>query len=137
MCINWYIWIWAENTFFFLFFYNIWCQMTNYEGVAVGCGWQAFVAYVNIGSYYIVGIPLGSLLGFYFKLGAKVRYLFLLVLSSSLLIGCKYGTTRKDSPNYYVVYEGNMVRDDRRDTNANHYIDMGHLPNRLEERGIP
>ena len=111
--------------------------MTNYEGVAVGCGWQAFVAYVNIGSYYIVGIPLGSLLGFYFKLGAKVRYLFLLVLSSSLLIGCKYGTTRKDSPNYYVVYEGNMVRDDRRDSNAIHYIDMGHLPNRLEERGIP
>ncbi|XP_057506185.1 protein DETOXIFICATION 40-like isoform X3 [Actinidia eriantha] len=41
------------------------------SGVAVGCGWQAFVAYVNIGSYYIVGIPLGSLLGFYFKLGAK------------------------------------------------------------------
>uniref|UniRef100_A0A5B7AHG5 Protein DETOXIFICATION n=1 Tax=Davidia involucrata TaxID=16924 RepID=A0A5B7AHG5_DAVIN len=41
------------------------------SGVAVGCGWQAFVAYVNVGCYYIVGIPLGSLLGFYFKLGAK------------------------------------------------------------------
>lgn len=41
------------------------------SGVAVGCGWQAFVAYVNVGCYYVVGIPVGSLLGFYFNLGAK------------------------------------------------------------------
>ncbi|CAM0958462.1 unnamed protein product [Alopecurus aequalis] len=40
------------------------------SGVAVGCGWQAFVAYVNIGCYYVVGVPLGCLLGFYFDLGA-------------------------------------------------------------------
>lgn len=40
-------------------------------GVAVGCGWQAFVAYVNVGCYYVVGIPLGSVLGFYFNFGAK------------------------------------------------------------------
>ena len=43
------------------------------SGVAVGCGWQAFVAYVNVGCYYVVGIPLGCLLGFYFDLGAAVR----------------------------------------------------------------
>nr|GMC81450.1 protein DETOXIFICATION 40-like [Ipomoea batatas] len=41
------------------------------SGVAVGCGWQSFVAYVNVGCYYIVGIPLGCLLGFKFDLGAK------------------------------------------------------------------
>ncbi|XP_074270119.1 protein DETOXIFICATION 40-like [Silene latifolia] len=41
------------------------------SGVAVGCGWQTFVAYVNVGCYYVVGIPLGVLLGFYFKLGVK------------------------------------------------------------------
>ncbi|KAG6484404.1 protein DETOXIFICATION 40-like [Zingiber officinale] len=41
------------------------------SGVAVGCGWQAFVAYVNVGCYYVVGVPLGSLLGFKFGLGAK------------------------------------------------------------------
>ncbi|KAH7859583.1 hypothetical protein Vadar_002897 [Vaccinium darrowii] len=41
------------------------------SGVAVGCGWQAFVAYVNVGCYYVIGIPLGALLGFYFKLDAK------------------------------------------------------------------
>ncbi|KAF6168070.1 hypothetical protein GIB67_011455 [Kingdonia uniflora] len=41
------------------------------SGVVVGCGWQAFVAYVNIGCYYVVGVPLGVLLGFTFDLGAK------------------------------------------------------------------
>ncbi|PSS04701.1 Protein DETOXIFICATION like [Actinidia chinensis var. chinensis] len=41
------------------------------SGVAVGCGWQAFVAYVNVGCYYIVGIPLGCLLGFKLDLGVK------------------------------------------------------------------
>ncbi|KAI4295884.1 hypothetical protein L6164_035882 [Bauhinia variegata] len=40
------------------------------SGVAVGCGWQAFVAYVNIGSYYFIGVPLGALLGIKFDLGA-------------------------------------------------------------------
>ncbi|CAI0407185.1 unnamed protein product [Linum tenue] len=41
------------------------------SGVAVGCGWQAFVAYVNVGSYYVVGVPIGILFGFTFNLGAK------------------------------------------------------------------
>ncbi|XP_017701205.3 protein DETOXIFICATION 40-like [Phoenix dactylifera] len=41
------------------------------SGVAVGCGWQAFVAYVNVGCYYVVGIPIGVLLGFKFNYGAK------------------------------------------------------------------
>ncbi|XP_021719696.1 protein DETOXIFICATION 40-like isoform X1 [Chenopodium quinoa] len=41
------------------------------SGVAVGCGWQSFVAYVNVACYYVVGIPVGVLLGFYFKLGVK------------------------------------------------------------------
>ncbi|KAF8391556.1 hypothetical protein HHK36_023862 [Tetracentron sinense] len=41
------------------------------SGVAVGCGWQAFVAYVNVGCYYVVGVPVGALLGFKFDLGAK------------------------------------------------------------------
>ncbi|KAJ3676593.1 hypothetical protein LUZ60_004005 [Juncus effusus] len=33
------------------------------SGVAIGSGWQGLVAYVNFGSYYLVGIPLGILLG--------------------------------------------------------------------------
>jgi len=31
------------------------------------------VAYVNIGSYYLIGIPLGILLGWLFNLGVLVR----------------------------------------------------------------
>ncbi|KFK39485.1 hypothetical protein AALP_AA3G250300 [Arabis alpina] len=42
-----------------------------FSGVAVGCGWQKFVAKVNVGCYYIIGIPLGTLFGFYFKFDAK------------------------------------------------------------------
>ncbi|CAN1811077.1 Protein DETOXIFICATION 40 [Linum perenne] len=40
-------------------------------GVAVGCGWQAFVAYVNVGCYYLIGIPLGCIMGFKFDMGVK------------------------------------------------------------------
>ncbi|KAH9690537.1 protein DETOXIFICATION 27 [Citrus sinensis] len=39
------------------------CIQPVLTGVAVGCGWQALVAFVNIGSYYIVGVPLGVFLG--------------------------------------------------------------------------
>uniref|UniRef100_A0A453L0U4 Protein DETOXIFICATION n=1 Tax=Aegilops tauschii subsp. strangulata TaxID=200361 RepID=A0A453L0U4_AEGTS len=39
------------------------------SGVAVGSGWQALVAYVNIGSYYLIGVPFGVLLGWTFHLG--------------------------------------------------------------------
>ncbi|XP_008804797.1 protein DETOXIFICATION 27-like [Phoenix dactylifera] len=39
------------------------------SGVAVGSGWQAMVAYVNIGSYYLIGVPLGVLMGWLFNLG--------------------------------------------------------------------
>ncbi|XP_009109403.2 protein DETOXIFICATION 40 [Brassica rapa] len=41
------------------------------SGVAVGCGWQTFVAKVNVGCYYIIGIPIGTLFGFYFEYDAK------------------------------------------------------------------
>uniref|UniRef100_A0A0A9GCC8 Protein DETOXIFICATION n=1 Tax=Arundo donax TaxID=35708 RepID=A0A0A9GCC8_ARUDO len=39
------------------------------SGVAIGSGWQALVAYVNIGSYYLIGIPFGVLLGWGFHYG--------------------------------------------------------------------
>ncbi|KAH6758953.1 MATE efflux family protein [Perilla frutescens var. frutescens] len=40
------------------------------SGVAVGAGWQSVVAYINIGCYYIVGLPLGIILGFIFDFGS-------------------------------------------------------------------
>ncbi|XP_006357606.1 protein DETOXIFICATION 29-like [Solanum tuberosum] len=41
------------------------------SGVAIGAGWQAYVAYVNIVCYYLFGIPIGLILGFLFDTGVK------------------------------------------------------------------
>ncbi|XP_052174738.1 protein DETOXIFICATION 21-like [Diospyros lotus] len=41
------------------------------SGVAVGAGWQSTVAYVNIASYYLIGIPVGAVLGYVFNLQVK------------------------------------------------------------------
>jgi len=54
-------------------------------GVAIGAGWQALVAYVNIGCYYIFGVPLGLILGYVLNFGVEVKcsniYLILFVIS--------------------------------------------------------
>ncbi|KAM0853732.1 hypothetical protein ACQ4PT_050888 [Festuca glaucescens] len=39
------------------------------SGVAIGGGWQGLVAYINLGCYYIFGLPLGYLLGYKFNYG--------------------------------------------------------------------
>ncbi|KAL6983749.1 Protein DETOXIFICATION 31 [Sarracenia purpurea var. burkii] len=41
------------------------------SGVAIGAGWQAIVAYVNIGCYYLFGIPVGLLVGYKLHLGVQ------------------------------------------------------------------
>ncbi|KAK6119005.1 hypothetical protein DH2020_047252 [Rehmannia glutinosa] len=41
------------------------------SGVAVGAGWQGLVAYVNIGCYYLFGVPLGLILGRALKMGVQ------------------------------------------------------------------
>ncbi|TKY57756.1 TRANSPARENT TESTA protein 12 [Spatholobus suberectus] len=41
------------------------------SGVAVGAGWQAIVAYINVGCYYIIGLPAGIILGFTFGFGVE------------------------------------------------------------------
>ncbi|CAF2037445.1 unnamed protein product [Brassica napus] len=38
-------------------------------GVAVGSGWQSYVAYINLGCYYCIGLPFGFLMGWVFKFG--------------------------------------------------------------------
>ncbi|KAG6509261.1 hypothetical protein ZIOFF_034654 [Zingiber officinale] len=34
------------------------------SGVAIGSGWQAIVAYVNVSAYYLIGLPIAIVLGF-------------------------------------------------------------------------
>lgn len=41
------------------------------SGIARGCGWQNIGAFVNLGAYYIVGIPSAILLAFVFHIGGK------------------------------------------------------------------
>ncbi|CAN7068764.1 unnamed protein product [Brassica rapa subsp. trilocularis] len=41
------------------------------SGVAVGSGWQSSVAYINLGCYYFIGLPLGFVMGWIFKSGVK------------------------------------------------------------------
>ncbi|CAA7403322.1 unnamed protein product [Spirodela intermedia] len=41
------------------------------SGVAVGGGWQALVAYINLGCYYVFGLPLGVAFGYWFHWGVK------------------------------------------------------------------
>ncbi|KAA8538133.1 hypothetical protein F0562_027741 [Nyssa sinensis] len=41
------------------------------SGVAVGSGWQSWVAYINLGCYYLIGVPVGILMGWVFHLGVE------------------------------------------------------------------
>ncbi|TQD93358.1 hypothetical protein C1H46_021027 [Malus baccata] len=91
------------------------------SGVAVGCGWQAFVAYVNVGCYYIVGIPLGCLLGFKFDFGVQV---FLLLMS---FFSLHFSYCSCFNYNLYLLFSGNMGWDDRRYFYSDCYLNMGHI----------
>ena len=53
-------------------------------GVAIGAGWQSIVAYVNIGCYYIIGIPVGVVLGNVLNLQVKVGILLILRLHTCI-----------------------------------------------------
>ncbi|XP_028100352.1 protein DETOXIFICATION 19-like isoform X2 [Camellia sinensis] len=41
------------------------------SGVARGCGWQQAAVYVNLATFYLIGMPIAILLGFKFKLYAQ------------------------------------------------------------------
>ncbi|PIA27952.1 hypothetical protein AQUCO_07400057v1 [Aquilegia coerulea] len=63
---------------------------TVLSGTARGCGWQKIGAYVNLGSYYLVGIPCAVLYAFVFHLRGRGLWLGMIcalaVQASSLLI---------------------------------------------------
>ncbi|KAF3436931.1 hypothetical protein FNV43_RR19684 [Rhamnella rubrinervis] len=47
------------------------CIQGVLSGVARGCGWQKLGAYVNLGAYYLVGLPCAVTLTFVFHFGGK------------------------------------------------------------------
>ncbi|XP_021743209.1 protein DETOXIFICATION 29-like [Chenopodium quinoa] len=66
------------------------------SGVAIGAGWQAFVAYINVGCYYILGIPLGLSLGYALDFGVK-----------GIWFGMLSGTTVQTIILIFIVYKTN------------------------------
>uniref|UniRef100_A0A7N0T602 Protein DETOXIFICATION n=1 Tax=Kalanchoe fedtschenkoi TaxID=63787 RepID=A0A7N0T602_KALFE len=70
------------------------------SGVAIGAGWQAFVAYVNIGSYYFFGIPMGLLLGFKFGLGVE-----------GIWVGMMSGTIVQTLVLFLMIYKTNWNKE--------------------------
>uniref|UniRef100_A0A0E0MJ52 Protein DETOXIFICATION n=1 Tax=Oryza punctata TaxID=4537 RepID=A0A0E0MJ52_ORYPU len=53
------------------------------SGVAIGSGWQNVVAYVNVASYYLIGIPIGAILGY--ALGFQVKGIWIGMLVGTLV----------------------------------------------------
>ncbi|QHO11433.1 hypothetical protein HN873_051079 [Arachis hypogaea] len=70
------------------------------SGVAVGAGWQATVAYVNITCYYLIGVPLGLLLGF--KLDLGVIGIWSGMMSGTILQSCVL---------FFMVYKTNWNKE--------------------------
>jgi Na+-driven multidrug efflux pump len=62
--------------------------------VAIGAGWQAIVAYVNIACYYLFGVPLGLIMGYKLDMGVKVS-LFSLPLFYFILFHFSYEENKK------------------------------------------
>ncbi|KAJ7970167.1 Protein DETOXIFICATION [Quillaja saponaria] len=48
-------------------------------GAIRGCGWQKIGAFVNLGAYYLMGIPTGVLLAFVFHIGGKGLWMGVMV----------------------------------------------------------
>ncbi|RZB44202.1 protein DETOXIFICATION 35-like [Glycine soja] len=68
------------------------------SGVAIGGGWQALVAYINLGCYYLFGLPLGFLLGYTANLGVEGLWggmICGIVLQTLLLLLILYKTNWK------------------------------------------
>ncbi|XVE90333.1 hypothetical protein DITRI_Ditri20bG0069000 [Diplodiscus trichospermus] len=65
------------------------------SGIATGAGLQSMVAYVNLGCYYVIGIPIGILLGYVTNLQVKGLWIGLLsgvAMQSLILAGLVWKT---------------------------------------------
>ncbi|GAB2214598.1 hypothetical protein Droror1_Dr00018953 [Drosera rotundifolia] len=62
-------------------------------GIARGCGWQKLGTYINIGAYYLIGIPISVVLGFVLHLKGKGLWSGILVGAALQNIGLSILTT--------------------------------------------
>ncbi|KAF0910539.1 hypothetical protein E2562_002982 [Oryza meyeriana var. granulata] len=49
------------------------------SGVAIGAGWKSSVAFVNIGCYYLAGLPIAAVFGFRLSLNATGIWVGMLI----------------------------------------------------------
>ncbi|KAG2401260.1 Protein DETOXIFICATION 14 [Vigna angularis] len=55
------------------------CLHGTLSGIARGCGWQHLGAYVNLGAYYVFGIPIAAILGFWVQFRGKGLWIGILI----------------------------------------------------------
>ncbi|KAK4490545.1 hypothetical protein RD792_001227 [Penstemon davidsonii] len=83
------------------------------SGVARGSGWQHIGAYVNLGAYYLVGIPVSFILGFVLGLkgeglwsgliaGATVQSILLIIIT------CRTNWEKKAAEARWRIFDGNV-----------------------------
>ncbi|XP_030499344.2 protein DETOXIFICATION 12-like [Cannabis sativa] len=66
----------------------------NLSGIARGCGWQHIGAFINLGAFYLCGIPIGVILGFWANLRGKGLWIgiqigsFVQIILLSFVTGC-------------------------------------------------
>lgn len=70
------------------------------SGVAIGAGWQTFVAYVNVACYYLFGIPMGLLLGYKFGFGVE-----------GIWLGMMSGTVIQTFILFLMIYKTNWNKE--------------------------
>ncbi|CAH1435246.1 unnamed protein product [Lactuca virosa] len=61
------------------------------SGVAVGSGWQAYVAYINLGCYYLIGVPHGSCHGVVFPSWRDGHHVLIIIKRSRASLGFPRG----------------------------------------------
>ncbi|KAG0472861.1 hypothetical protein HPP92_014718 [Vanilla planifolia] len=66
------------------------------SGVAIGGGWQGLVAYINLGCYYIFGLPFGFFLGYVLNWGVR-----------GIWIGMLFGTALQTLILLFIVWRTN------------------------------
>lgn len=52
---------------------------SSLSGAARGCGWQNLCAFINLGAYYVVGLPSSVLFAFVFHIGGMVSTILTLL----------------------------------------------------------
>lgn len=74
------------------------------SGVARGCGWQQLGVYINLGAFYMIGLPVGAVLGFVAHLRGKGLWIGIvvgsIVQSTLLYLATSFTNWKKQVLNY-------------------------------------